>query len=64
MIEDAEGGAPSVSASGVEMLVEDAQRLRDKLIESGAASLLDGRLAGACRRGGLTGLLQLGRGVI
>ena len=46
VLKDAERRPPRIRPALVEMLVQDAQRLRDKLIERSAAGLLDGGLAG------------------
>ena len=47
VLKDPQGCSPRIRPALVEMLVQDAERLRYKLIQGGAASLLDRRLLGA-----------------
>jgi hypothetical protein len=44
MLKDAEGRTPSIGPPGVEVLVQDAEGLRDKFVEGGATGLFDRRL--------------------
>jgi hypothetical protein len=50
VFEDTKRSPPCVRAALVEVLVQDTKCLRNKLIESGATGLFEGRLPGSAAR--------------